>query len=101
MRKAPTCLTLAVLSLCLPSKVCAMGEEHFGDDALNEMNYRDWQGIVPLVNHPSRVYHWWVNGNEEFYYRGDTKKLSQKLKTMLTAIPQERAGQLNEAQVVA
>jgi len=29
-----------------------------------------------------------------------TKKLSQKLKTMLTAIPQQRAGQLNETEIV-
>jgi len=54
-----------------------LGEEHFGNAALNEANFQDWPGIMPLVNHPSRVYHSWVNGNEHFYYRGDTPALNK------------------------
>jgi hypothetical protein len=79
MRKAPTYLTLALLALCPVSKVWALGMEDFGNKPLSEANYKDWQGIMPLLNHPSRVYHWWVNGNEEFYYQGDTTVLNDAL----------------------
>jgi hypothetical protein len=55
-----------------------------------------WSTPQTIVPGDNSVYPYF-NGQQLFY----TKKLSQKLKTMLTAIPQERAGQLNEAQVVA
>jgi hypothetical protein len=34
---------------------------------------------MPTVNHTSRVYHVWVNGNEQFYYRGNTAALNDAL----------------------
>jgi hypothetical protein len=79
MKNTSTCLTLAVLSLCLANRVWAVGMEDVGNAALSEPHYRDWQGVMPLVNHPSRVYHSWVNGDEQFYYRGDTKALNDAL----------------------
>ena len=51
----------------------AAATETVGNQALNAANYGDWQGIMPVINHKSRVYHLWVNGNEHFYYRGDAK----------------------------
>jgi hypothetical protein len=74
-----TCLTFAVLALCLPGKAWALATEDFGNAPRNELNYKDWQGIMPVVNHSSRVYHWWCNGNEQFYYRGDTATLNDAL----------------------
>jgi len=68
------------LALCLPSQAWALGEEGFGNAPLNELNYRDWEGIMPLVNHPSRVYFTWVNGNEHFYYRGEVPALNDALR---------------------
>jgi hypothetical protein len=59
-----------------------LGEEHFGNRPLSEQNYTKWPGIVPLVNDPSRVYHVWVNGNEEFFYRGDPATLNNALKNL-------------------
>jgi hypothetical protein len=35
---------------------------------------------MPVVNHESRVYHTWVNGNEHFYYEGDTDSLNEALR---------------------
>jgi len=34
---------------------------------------------MPVINHESRVYHTWVNGNEHFYYHGGTKELNDIL----------------------
>ncbi len=79
MNKFTSCLVFLALALCLPSQAWAMAEERFGNAPLNELNYRDWAGIMPLVNHPSRVYFTWVNGNEHLYYRGDLAALNDAL----------------------
>jgi hypothetical protein len=80
MNKTMPCLVFLALALCLPSQVWALGEEGFGNAPLNELNYRQWPGIMPLVNHPSRVYFTWVNGNEHLYYRGDVAALDDSLR---------------------
>jgi len=80
MNKWTPCLVLLSLASCFPSQAWALGEEHFGNAPLNELNYREWPGIMPLVNHPSRVYQTWVNGNEHFYYRGDAAALTDALR---------------------
>ena len=54
--------SLVLIACCGPAR--ALGTEDFGNAPLNAANYTDWPGIMPVVNHPSRVYHWWVNGNE-------------------------------------
>jgi len=58
----------------------ASGEEDFGNKPLNEANFKDWSGVMPVVNHPSRVYHVWVNGNEQCYYQGDVAALNDTLR---------------------
>ncbi|MGA2034410.1 MAG: HEAT repeat domain-containing protein [Thermoguttaceae bacterium] len=73
-------LPVFLLALCPSDRVWALGEEHFGNAPLNEADFQDWPGIMPLVNHPSRVYHKWVDGNEQFYYRGDTAALNDALR---------------------
>ena len=85
MRNTSTCLIFAVLALCLPGKAWALATEHVGNAPLNELNYNEWKGIVPLVNHSSRVYQTWCNGNEQFYYRGDTATLNDALKKFAAA----------------
>jgi hypothetical protein len=74
-------LTLAVCS----SAALAMGEETFGNAPLSAANYKDWPGILPVINHTSRVYHTWVNDNEHFYYRGDTATLNDTLEKFAEA----------------
>lgn len=69
---------LLLIFACRPA--WALGTETFGNEPLIEGNYADWPGIMPAVNHSSRVYHTWVNGNEHFYYRGDTAALNDFLK---------------------
>ncbi|MCA9014282.1 MAG: HEAT repeat domain-containing protein [Planctomycetaceae bacterium] len=63
----------------LPSHAWALGEEDFGNKPLNDGNFKAWPGIMPVVNHPSRVYHRWVNGNEHCYFQGDTTTLNEVL----------------------
>jgi hypothetical protein len=80
MKNAIPFLTLALLALCPSGSVWALRGEGFGNAAFNEANYREWPGIMPLVNHPSRVYHVWVNENEQFYYQGDTAAFNDALR---------------------
>ncbi len=56
-----------------------MGEEHFGNKPLNEHNFKDWPGVMPIINDKSRVYHQWVNGSEFCCYRGETNALNKVL----------------------
>jgi len=37
------------------------------------------KGIVEVLRHQSRVYSTWVNGNEHYYYQGDTEVLNDVL----------------------
>lgn len=57
-------------------KVFAMGTEEKGNKPLNELNYAQWEGIMPIVNDRARVYQVWVNGNENLYYKGTTKEFN-------------------------
>lgn len=69
-----------LLTLCgITSHAWALGEEDFGNKPLNDANFKAWPGIMPVVNHPSRVYHRWVNGNEHCYFQGDTTTLNEVL----------------------
>ena len=69
-----------ILGACLITvNAWPMGQETFGNEPLSDLNYTDWPGIVPLINDENRVYSNWVNGNEYFYYRGDTEAFNQFL----------------------
>lgn len=70
-----------LLILCsLPAPVWALAKEDFGNKLLNAANFKEWPGIMPVVNDAHRVYHTWMNGNEHCYFRGDTKALNAALK---------------------
>ena len=66
----------------LPAVAFGFATEDKGNAPFLEANYGEWKGtgIMPVANHESRVYHTWVNGNEHFYYRGDTKALNDALR---------------------
>jgi hypothetical protein len=53
--------------------------EGSGNKPVSKKDYNQWEGIMPLVNDTSRVYSRWVNGNEWFYYRGNTSTLNKFL----------------------
>ncbi|MGC1275134.1 MAG: HEAT repeat domain-containing protein [Planctomycetaceae bacterium] len=73
-------LAAAILSVGVCSKASAAGMETHGGEPLSLANYADWPGIERVVNDGHRLYHTWVNGNEHFYYRGDTAALNAFLK---------------------
>jgi hypothetical protein len=76
MRKKVFILINVVLLCITNSLTWAAGTEDFGNKPLSEFDYRDWKGIMPIINHPNRVYHRWVNGGEGFYFRGNTQVLN-------------------------
>src|SRR5262245_65496417 len=62
------------------SRAWARGEEQFGNDEISDVNYTGWPGIMPVINFEARIYRTWVNGNEHFYYRGDTAAANAALR---------------------
>lgn len=73
-------LSLLLVAGGLNPQAYGAAMEEIGNKPLNERNYEDWKGIMPVINHKSRVYQIWVNGDEYFYYRGDTKALNDALR---------------------
>jgi hypothetical protein len=78
MLRLPTIVLLALVPFA-SEKVFALGEEDFGNQKLIEANYPDWKNIMPLLTHGERVYHFWVNGSEGSFYRGDDQTLNEAL----------------------
>ena len=60
-------------------KAFALATEEIGNEPLSEQNYVEWKGIMPIVNDKARVYQVWVNGNENFYFKGTIKPLNAAL----------------------
>jgi len=73
-------LLVLFLSIVAGTEVFGLGEETFGNKPFHESNFGDWPNVMPVVNDTHRVYHSWVNGNENFYLRGNTDALNIALK---------------------
>src|SRR5262245_44235735 len=70
---------LATLLLASPARALALATETFGNAPT--VKQPDWaEGVLGVVNLKSRVYSYWVNGNENFFYRGDAQALSEALR---------------------
>lgn len=69
------------LSIATGAEVFGLGEETFGNKPFADANFGDWPNAMPVINDTHRVYHSWVNGNENFYFRGDTEALNRALKS--------------------
>jgi len=67
------------LVLAASGKAWALGEEQVGNEPLSDANYTSWKGLIHVINEKSRIYYSWVNGNENFYFAGDTAKLNAAL----------------------
>jgi hypothetical protein len=75
----PLSLLAFLAMLLVPSVVFALGFESFGNAPLTKQP--NWaEGVADVVNLPSRVYHYWVNGGEGFYYRGGAEALNDALR---------------------
>lgn len=65
-------LILVVACFFVTRPAWGLGEEELGNGPVNAANYVDRPGIMPVINDTHRVYRWWVNGHEQFFYRGDS-----------------------------
>ena len=72
-------IVVAIFGQLSAQNVFALATEEIGNAPISELNYTNWKGIVPLVNDKARVYQVWVNGNENFYFKGNTKALNAAL----------------------
>lgn len=79
VRFACAFVALILLAGTAPSVFALMTEEE-GNKPLNARDYTDWPGIMPVINDKARVYQFWVNGNEQFFYRGDVEVFNEAIK---------------------
>lgn len=78
--------SLAWMLLAAPAATAwGLGTEELGNKPLSPANYVNWPGLVQVVNDPTRVYQFWVNGNENCYYTGNTDELNAALKNFAAA----------------
>ena len=70
---------LAILGSLTAQRAWGLGDETVGNEPLNDANYTEWKGIMPVINDKARVYSNWVNGNEHFFYKGTTAELNAAL----------------------
>src|SRR5262249_10236991 len=76
--KMTAAMIFVTLFLVLPGVALALGMETFGNSpAVKQPDWAD--GVVDVVNLKSRVYSQWVNGNENFFYRGNAQALNEAL----------------------
>src|SRR5262245_37398596 len=88
---------LTISLLIVASRAWSMGFEGFGNDPVEGSNYIEWPNVLPLVNDPHRVYFSWVNGNEHFYYAGDSAALNAALKSFAAIQAKKRTVVLRPA----
>jgi len=69
----------ATLLLALPAAAVALATETFGNAPV--VRQPEWSdGVLEAINLESRVYSYWVNGNENFFYRGNSRALNEALR---------------------
>jgi hypothetical protein len=77
--KVVTGAAVAALLLALPSAVLALATETLGNAPM--VKQPEWaDGVLEVVNLKSRVYSYWVNGNENFFYKGDARAVNEALR---------------------
>jgi hypothetical protein len=68
-----------LLLLVLPAAALALAYETFGNAPVTKQP--EWaEGVIDVVNLKTRVYAYWVNGNENFFYRGNARALNEALR---------------------
>lgn len=70
-------LTFLVALLCFSNLAWGLGEEQTGNEPVR--GEKSPPGVLSVINDTHRVYRWWVNGNEKFFFRGDTIALNSAL----------------------
>lgn len=81
-------LGVFLVSAWSATPVLAMGGEHPATQPIGMLK-TDWPVALPAaINSPGRVAGHWVNANDEFFYRGDTRAFSEFLrKVAQTKLP--------------
>ena len=73
-------LTCGLAVLGHQQRAAALGQETFGPAGEHISRSSDWPaGVEDLLRHRSRVYWYWVNGNERAHYEGDIAAVNQLL----------------------
>lgn len=83
-------LLILTLSIFTGTDVFGVGIETFGNKPLFENNFSDWPNAMPVINDTHRVYHRWVNGDENFHFRGNTEALNLALKSFAQVKAEKR-----------
>lgn len=73
-------VAVTLASLTVPALAIAAMYSVAGNKPQSASNYKRWDGLVDVVNQPTRRMLVWVNGAESFSYTGDTEELNATLK---------------------
>src|SRR5262249_23940339 len=80
---------VAAALLVFPTSVLALCEERFGKAPV--VKQPEWaEGVLDVANLQCRVYSQWVNGNENFFFKGDARALNEALKKYAAVKADER-----------
>ncbi len=80
-------LDLPVLAFCLfavHNQCFALGTETFGNKTLHDPAYEQWPNLVSVINDTNRIYQYWVNGGEKFFFQGNTESFNAALQRFAT-----------------
>jgi len=78
MKHVDLLVLFALLLFAVPS-CFGLGTQTIGNEPFDAANYADWPGILPVINHPTRVLQIWVNGNESFHYKSKVADINAML----------------------
>ncbi|NND96493.1 MAG: hypothetical protein HKN47_04085 [Pirellulaceae bacterium] len=81
--KLPVILFGVLVVLAAATPAWSLGMEDFGNKPIRGGNYESWPNVLPVINDTHRVYHRWVNGNETFFFRGDTDAVNESLENFV------------------
>lgn len=82
--------TVIASVLLLPATCFALAMCERGNRPQSAKNYEKWPGLIDVINDPSRVALFWVNGDERMSFRGDTTALNRLLKEFSEVEAEER-----------
>ena len=75
-------LSVLLASVCTATVVLAMGGK-YPDHGLISTPKQGWSAALPAaINSPGRVAGHWVNSNDEFFYRGDSKAFGEFIRRL-------------------
>ncbi len=70
-------VVVLIISLCCAAALALMADHEIGRPVNAQSGWP--AGLEDVLNYPGRVYGYWINGRDHFYYAGDTEAFNEFL----------------------